>query len=65
MELKSIQRKKYYSSNGARYYLDWIYSATPDEVLNNQKDLIILSTLDLEIQETIEMAVQNNLKIFR
>ena len=62
LELESIQRKKYYSNNGARYYLDWVYSATPDEVLNNQGDLIIISTLDLKIQETIEMAVQNNLK---
>ena len=31
-------------------------------MLNNQGDLIIISTLDLKIQETIEMAVQNNLK---
>ncbi len=61
-ELENIRQKKYYSNNGARYYLDWIYSATPDEVLKNQRDLFIISTLDLKIQETIETAVHNNLK---
>ncbi len=62
LELNNIERKKYYSDYGIRYYIDWLHSATPDEILNNQKDLIINSTLDLRMQKVIEIAVQDNMK---
>ena len=51
LELDVINKKKYYSSYGTRYYLDWLYSVAPDEVLQRQKDLIIDSTIDLNIQK--------------
>lgn len=62
LELNNIKRKKYYSDYGIRYYIDWLHSATPDEILNNQKDLIINSTLDLRMQKIIEIAVQSNMQ---
>ena len=36
-ELESINRKKYYTDNGYRYYIDWLHSLTPDEILNNKR----------------------------
>ena len=35
---------------------------TPDEILNNKKDLILISTLDLKIQKILDNAVQDNIK---
>jgi len=61
-ELEIINRKKYYSDNGYRYYIDWLHSLTPDEILNNKKDLIVISTLDLKIQKILDNAVQDNIK---
>ncbi len=62
LELNNIKNLKFYSNNGVRYFIDWIHSITPEEVLNNQKDLIINSTLDLKIQNKIEISVKNNMK---
>ena len=62
VELESINRKNYYSDNGYRYYIDWLHSMTPDEILNNKKDLIVISTLDLKIQKILDNAVQDNIK---
>ena len=61
-ELERINRKKYYSDSGYRYYIDWLHSLTPDEILNNKKDLIVISTLDLKIQKILDNAVQDNIK---
>ncbi len=61
LELDVINKKKYYSSYGTRYYLDWLYSVAPDEVLQRQKDLIIDSTIDLNIQKKVELAVKKNM----
>ena len=62
LELNNIKNLKFYSNNSVRYFIDWIHSITPEEVLNNQKDLIINSTLDLKIQNKIEISVKNNMK---
>ncbi len=62
LELNKIKKLKFYSDNGIRYFIDWIHSETPEEVLKNQKDLIINSTLDLKAQKNIEISVKNNMR---
>ncbi len=62
LELNKIKNLKFYSDNGIRYFIDWIHSETPEEVLKNQKDLIINSTLDLKVQKNIEISVKNNMR---
>ena len=62
LELNKIKNLKFYSDNGIRYFIDWIHSETPEEVLKNQKDLIINSTLDLKFQKNIENSVKNNMR---
>ena len=52
-ELNNIKNKNYFFDENIRYYIDWLHASTPDEVLNNKKDLIITSTLDPHIQKTI------------
>ena len=53
LELNKIKNLKFYSDNGIRYFIDWIHSITPEEILKNKKDLIINSTLDLKVQKKI------------
>ena len=62
LELNKIKNLKFYSDDGIRYFIDWIHSETPEEVLKNQKDLIINSTLDLKFQKNIENSVKNNMR---
>ena len=38
------------------------HSLTPDEILNNKKDLIVISNLKLKIQKILDNAVQDNIK---
>ena len=45
-----------------RYFIDWIYTQTPDETLNSQKDLLITSTLNSKIQKIVNEAVELNLE---
>ena len=42
----------------SRYFIDWIYSQTPDEVLRSKKDLLIKSTLNTKIQEIVNNSVE-------
>ena len=58
IELIKIRNLKFYSDNEIRYFIDWIYSTTPEEILNNKKDLIINSTLDLKVQKKLESSVK-------
>ena len=41
LELNKIKNLKFYSDNGIRYFIDWIHSITPEEILKSKKDLII------------------------
>ena len=61
IELIKIRNLKFYSDNGIRYFIDWIYSTTPEEILNNKKDLIIQSTLDLKFQKKLESSVKTKI----
>ena len=46
----------------ARYFIDWIYTQTPGEILKSKKDLLIKSTLSTKIQKIVNEAVDLNLK---
>ena len=61
LELIKIRNLKFYSDNEIRYFIDWIYSTTPEEILNNKKDLIINTTLDLKVQKKIESSVKRKI----
>ena len=63
LELIKIRNLKFYSDNEIRYFIDWIYSITPEEILNNKKDLIINSTLDLKVQKKLESSVKEKIVI--
>tara|TARA_E500000178_G_C17033947_1_gene762193 strand:- start:2843 stop:4537 length:1695 start_codon:yes stop_codon:yes gene_type:complete len=43
----------------ARYFIDWIYTQTPEGTLRSKKDLLIRSTLDSKIQDVVNEAVDN------
>ncbi len=45
----------------ARYFIDWIYTQTPNEILRSKKDLLIKSTLSSRIQNIVNKAVAVNL----
>ena len=46
----------------ARYFIDWIYTQTPDEILKSKKDLLIKSTLNSRIQKIVNDVVELKLK---
>ncbi len=46
----------------ARYFIDWIYSQTPNEILKSKKDLLIKSTLNSRIQNIVNEVVESNLE---
>ena len=46
----------------ARYFIDWIYTQTPAEILRSKKDLLIKSTLNTKIQKIVNNAVEIELK---
>ena len=46
----------------ARYFIDWIYTQTPDEILRSKKDLLIKSTLNSRIQKIVNEVVELKLK---
>ena len=46
----------------ARYFIDWIYTQTPDEILISKKDLLIKSTLNSRIQKIVNEAVELKLE---
>ena len=51
-------------SVGARYFIDWIYSQTPDEILRSKKDLLIKSTFNARLQNMINLIIKKqSLKI--
>ncbi len=46
----------------ARYFIDWIYTQTPDEILKSKKDLLIKSTLNSRIQKIVNEVVESKLE---
>ncbi len=46
----------------ARYFIDWIYTQTPDEILKSKKDLLIKSTLSSRIQKIVNDVVELKLE---
>ena len=46
----------------ARYFIDWIYTQTPDEILRSKKDLLIKSTLNSRIQKIVNEVVELKLE---
>ncbi|MAK09280.1 MAG: hypothetical protein CML36_02195 [Rhodobacteraceae bacterium] len=45
-----------------RYFIDWLYTKTPAEILRSKKDLLIKSTLSSRIQKIVNEAVEIELK---
>ncbi len=46
----------------ARYFIDWIYTQTPDEILRSKKDLLITSTINSRIQKIVNDVVELKLE---
>ncbi len=55
-------KRKNFEQIKARYFIDWIYSQTPDEILRSKKDLLIKSTLNSRIQKIINEVVDLKLE---
>ncbi len=51
-----------YNSVSARYFIDWIYTQTPEEILRSKKDLLIRSTLNPRIQKIVNNTVSDKMK---
>ena len=63
IELKDYQEKFNISESvTARYFIDWVYTQTPDEVLRSKKDLLIKSTLNSYIQNIVNTAIKEETK---
>ena len=56
LERKDFEKVK------ARYFIDWIYTQTPDEILRSKKDLLIKSTLNSRIQKIVNEVVELKLE---
>ena len=62
-ELQNYEKKlNIKQSVKARYFIDWIYAQTPDEILRSQKDLIIKSTLNSNLQKIVNKSVKEETK---
>ena len=46
----------------SRYFVDWIYTQTPDEILRSQKDLLIKSTLNTNLQKIVNKSAEEETK---
>ena len=46
----------------ARYFIDWLYTQTPGEILRSKKDLLIKSTLNSRIQKIVNEVVELKLE---
>ena len=55
-------KRKNFEQIKARYFIDWIYSQTPDETLRSKKDLLIKSTLNSRIQKIVNEVVDLKLE---
>tara|TARA_B100001121_G_scaffold300999_1_gene311571 strand:- start:958 stop:2685 length:1728 start_codon:yes stop_codon:yes gene_type:complete len=57
-----LSQKKKLEQVKARYFIDWIYTQTPDEILRSKKDLLIKSTLNSRIQKIVNEAIELKLE---
>ena len=57
VELDKLREKKYSYSLSSRYYMDWIYSLTPDELLKSEKDLFIHTAFDYALQKKVDKVI--------
>ena len=48
IELKNLESKDDFEKFSPKYFIDWIYSKTPDEVLKSKKDLLVY-TLQFQV----------------
>ncbi|MDA9558661.1 transglycosylase domain-containing protein [Alphaproteobacteria bacterium] len=63
IELKKYEKKFNISEVVlARYFIDWVYTQTPDEVLRSKKDLLIKSTLNSYLQNIVNTAIKEETK---
>ena len=62
-DLDLISIKKNSEQVRARYFIDWIYTLTPNEILRSKKDLLIKSTLSSRLQKIVNDVVESKLEI--
>jgi len=63
IELKNYKEKlNIIKTVTARYFIDWVYTQTPDEVLRSKKDLLIKSTLNSYLQNAVNTAIKEETK---
>ncbi len=62
-DLDLISIKKNSEQVRARYFIDWIYTLTPNEILRSKKDLLIKSTLSSRLQKIVNDVVDSKLEI--
>ena len=48
--------------HGTHYFADWIYETLPQIIGPINKDLIVITTLDIEMQNTLTMSVSTIIK---
>ena len=61
-DLKKIGKTKYLYSISSRYYMDWVFGSTPDEVLKYEKDLFIYTPFDYDLQNNLDKALKKRKK---
>ena len=61
-ELKNLESKDVFEKFSPKYFIDWIYSKTPDEVLKSKKDLLVYTTLNSKLQKIMDKVVANKTK---
>ena len=61
LDLLLLERKNSEQAK-VRYFIDWIYTQTPDEILRSKKDLLIKSTLNSRIQKIVNEVVESKLE---
>ena len=56
-----LNNKQQNISLKARYFIDWIYTQTPEEILRSKKDLLINTTLNSRTQKLVNEAVESEM----
>ena len=57
-----LLKRKNFEQVKARYFIDWIYTQTPDEILRTKKDLLVKSTLNSRVQKIVNQVVESKLE---
>lgn len=53
--------EKSYKVEGAKYFADWVYNETNDYIGERENDVYVYTTLDQELQQKAEKALQRNI----